>query len=155
MRILLAAEGESDEVVGERLLRNIFPHAEIQPKRMPARGIAVVMRLLKDIVRAAHFGHFDLLVVHFDLDDTLVDNHEHVTESERWLEIRKNIDHLLTNELKNKGNRTSPLQAVLMAPAQSTDAWLRWALMDGDGKKWENKDRHALKREVFGNESSS
>ena len=151
MRILLATEGESDEVVGKRLVRSIFPHSEIQPKRMPARGIAVVMRLLKDIVRAAHFGHFDLLVIHFDLDDTFVDAHQHVTESKRWLEIRKEIDDLLLNQLKNKGDRTAPLQAVLMAPAQSTDAWLRWALMDGDGKKWEKKDRHALKREVFGN----
>src|SRR5579859_7168085 len=37
-----------------------------------------------------------------------------------------------------------------MAPAQSTDAWLRWALLNGDGKKWEQKDRHGLKREIYG-----
>lgn len=151
MRILLAAEGESDEVVASRLLRSVLPDSEIQPKRMPARGIAVVRRLMTDIVRAAHFGHFELLVVHFDLDDTLRDVHQHVNESERWLEIRKEVDELLANQLANTGGRTRPLHVIFMTPAQSTDAWLRWALMNGDGKRWEKKDRHILKRELFGN----
>jgi hypothetical protein len=150
MRILLATEGESDEIVAERLLRKVFPDSQIQPKRMPARGIAVVRKLLTDIVRAAHFGHFELLVVHFDLDDTWPEPCEHVEESERWLEIRKEVDNLVA-QLRNIPGRASPLHTIFMAPAQSTDAWLRWALMDGDGRKWERKDRHTLKRELFGN----
>jgi hypothetical protein len=150
MRILLATEGESDEVVADALLRNIFGDPEIQPKRMPARGIAVIQRLLTDIVRAAHFGHFDLLVIHFDLDDTLAEAHQHVHESLRWATIRKEVDTVLTG-LAGTAGRLAPLNAVLMAPAQSTDAWLRWALLDGDGKKWEQKHRHTLKRAIYGN----
>jgi hypothetical protein len=150
MRILLATEGESDQIVAERLLLKVLPNSQIQPKRMPARGIAVVKRLLRDIVRAAHFGHFELLVIHFDLDDTWPQPCEHVQESERWLEIRKQVDNLVV-QLGNLSGRTSPLHAIFMAPAQSTDAWLRWALMNGDGRKWERKDRHTLKRELFGN----
>jgi len=150
MRILLATEGESDEIVAERLLRSIIPGSQIQPKRMHARGYGVVRRLLADIVRAAHFGHFELLIVHFDLDDTLLESHEHVQESERWVEIRNEVDKLLS-QLGSTAGRVSPVHAIFMAPAQSTDAWLRWAMMDGDGSKWETKDRHTLKRAVFGN----
>lgn len=150
MRILLTAEGESDEVVASQLVRNVFPTAEIQSKRLPARGITIVSRLLTDIVRAAHFGHFELLVVHFDLDDTLLDIHQHVSECERWRDIRKDVDDLLTNKLTNTRGRKVPLYVIFMTPAQSTDAWLRWAVMNGDGTRWEKKDRHTLKRELYG-----
>jgi hypothetical protein len=151
MRILLTAEGESDEIVAARLVQNVFPDAEIQPKRLPARGIVVVRRLLTDIVRAAHFGHFELLVVHFDLDDTFLDVHQQVGESERWLAMRNEVDDLLTKLLTNTAGRKAPLHVVFMTPAQSTDAWLRWAVLNRDGKRWESKGRHTLKRELYGN----
>ena len=151
MRILLATEGESDEVVAERLVRNVIPDAVIQPKRMPARGIAVVLRLLKDIVRAAHFGFFDLLILHFDLDDTLLDTHQHSSESRRWFEIQDQVAGVLKDLSANTAGRAKPLETVLMTPAQSTDAWLRWAVMNGDGKRWEKKDRHELKIQLYGN----
>jgi hypothetical protein len=149
MRILLATEGESDEIVARRLLERVYSNSVVQPKRMPARGIAVVLRLLPDIVRAAHFGHFDLLVVHFDLDDTLPENALHSGDSPRRQEVASQISTTMRS-LRSSGGRTDSLTAILMTPAQSTDAWLRWALLDGDGKKWENKDRHAMKRAVFG-----
>src|SRR5262245_30685197 len=59
MRVLLATEGESDQVVAQVLIRKANPEAEIVPKSFPARGIQVVLRLLPDTVRAAHFGFFD------------------------------------------------------------------------------------------------
>jgi hypothetical protein len=151
MRILLAAEGESDEIIASRLVLNVFPKAEIQPKRLPARGITVVRRLLTDIVRAAHFGHYEVLVLHFDLDDTLLDVHQHVAESDRWQAIRKEVDDLLNKLLVNNSGRKAPLHTIFMTPAQSTDAWLRWAVLNRDGKRWERKDRHTLKRDLYGN----
>jgi hypothetical protein len=62
----------------DRLLRSVFADAEVHPKRFPSRGIDVVKRLLHVVIRAAHFGFYDLLLIHFDLDDTLLQAHEHV-----------------------------------------------------------------------------
>ena len=72
MRILLATEGGSDEVVAARLIeRYLGKHVTVQRKRMPGRGVEVIRSVASDCTRAAYFGHYDLLVVHFDMDDTL------------------------------------------------------------------------------------
>jgi hypothetical protein len=149
MRILLATEGESDEIVAQRLLIRSFPAATIEPKRFPARGFPVVLRLLPQIVRGAYFGHYDLLVVHFDLDSSLSPPFREVNQSGRWQEIRSNIDMVLS-QLKPIG-RESPLHSCLMTPCQSTDAWLAWAEENGVGESWEEQSRHELKHKLFGN----
>ena len=40
---------------------------------------------------------------------------------------------------------------ALMTPSQATEAWLSWGREDESGEKWERKDRHNLKRRLFGN----
>ena len=43
------------------------------------------------------------------------------------------------------------LQTVLMTPSQATEAWLSWGREDEAGRLWEHRDRHDLKRKLFGN----
>ncbi len=148
MRILLAAEGESDEVVAQALIRMLLPEAQIEAKRFPARGFLTVRRLLPDTVRAAHFGFFDVLVVHFDLDNTLPPGAQDLTASPRRQDIRSLVDSTITT-LRNC-NRPAPLRTVLMTPSQSTEAWLCWGQEGGVGTDWEVKDRHNLKNRLFG-----
>ena len=38
-----------------------------------------------------------------------------------------------------------------MTPSQATEAWLSWGREDEAGRQWEHKDRHDLKRNLFGN----
>ena len=38
-----------------------------------------------------------------------------------------------------------------MTPSQATDAWLSWGREDEAGRLWEHRDRHDLKRKLFGN----
>lgn len=151
MRILLASEGESDEVVAHGLIKKANPDAEIVAKRFPARGIAVVQKLLPDTVRAAHFGFFDLLIVHFDLDDTLPAHSLSVRASSRWEAIDKAIPATLTT-LKGwqQVSRTGPLRHLLMAPSQAMDNWLAWGQEGGNGRDWERKSRHDLKSKLYG-----
>lgn len=148
MRILLATEGDSDEAVAEGILRSLRPDANIDPKRFPARGLSVVLRLLPDTVRAAHFGFYDLLIVHADLDDTLPAGASTVQESPRWREL----ESLLTATLVSlpNCNRPKPLLWTLMTPDQSTDAWLCWGCEGGNGREWERKSRHDLKARLYG-----
>jgi hypothetical protein len=148
MRILLATEGESDEVVAQGLIRALCPDAQIEPKRFPARGFPTVRRLLPDTVRAAHFGFYEILVVHFDLDDTLPAGAPNLTASLRWQAIRSLVDSTTTTLRDCK--RPAPLRTVLMTPLQSTEAWLCWGQEGGTGTDWESKDRHALKTRLYG-----
>lgn len=46
--------------------------------------------------------------------------------------------------------REEELRIALMTPCQSTEAWLAWGLEDKDGREWEKRDRHLLKRRLFG-----
>jgi hypothetical protein len=148
MRILLATEGESDEIVARAIIGRIHPKASIDPKRFPARGFPIVQRLMTDVVRAAHFGFYDLLTVHFDLDDTLPSGARSVAESPRWQGIQTIL--VSTIPTLRDCNRPAPLRAVLMAPCQSTDAWLCWGIEGGEGTHWEARSRHDLKAKLYG-----
>jgi hypothetical protein len=148
MRILLATEGESDEVVAGAIVRKLNPEAVIDPKKFPARGFQTVLRLLPDLVRAAHFGFYDLLTVHFDLDETLPSGALSVAESPRWRKIQTMATS--TIQTLRDCNRPAPLRVALMAPCQSTDAWLGWGLEGGDGLTWEARSRHDLKTKLYG-----
>lgn len=148
MRILLVTEGESDEPVAVRLIRHVFADASVLAKSLPARGIAVVARQVEIWVRAAYFGHFDLLVIHFDLDDSISANFHDVSESKRWQEIRAAVDKVL--ESLPRSVRVNDLCVALMSPCQSTEAWLAWGIEDKDGRGWEKAQRHTLKTKLFG-----
>jgi hypothetical protein len=148
MRILLATEGESDEIVATAIIHRIQPGASIDPKKFPSRGFPVVQRLMADVIRAAHFGFYDLLVIHFDLDDTLPAGAQRVLESPR----RQVIYTILASTISTLKdcNRSAALRTVLMTPCQSTDAWLCWGLEGGEGIGWEARSRHDLKAKLYG-----
>jgi hypothetical protein len=148
MRILLATEGPSDEVVAEQLIRNDLGAVSIDRKRFPARGFSVVERLIDVFVRAGQFGHYDLLVVHFDLDDTLPRNFTSLSQSKRWTGIQTRIIDTLAS--LPSANRLIPLKTLLMTPCRATEAWLAWGREGGSGRTWENADRRDLKRRLFG-----
>lgn len=44
MRVLLATEGESDEVVAQSLLNSQFGEVSIHPKSIPGRGVDIILR---------------------------------------------------------------------------------------------------------------
>ena len=149
MRILLATEGGSDDVVAQRLIERFLGNVTIQQKRLPARSVNVIQRLAGDFVRAAYFGHYDMLVVHFDLDDTLPDRFTSADQSDRWHGITSRIKTTLT--ILPEAHRGNELKIVLMTPTQATEAWLSWGRENESGPKWERKDRHDLKQKLFGN----
>lgn len=148
MRVLLAAEGESDEIVAEALIKSACADVDVVRKRFPARGIAVVRRSIPTLVRAAHFQGFDRLIVHFDLDDTLVATFQNASESPRWCDINSRISDLIPT-LKDV-NRGRPVVWTLMTPAPATEAWLIWGRDNRDGTFWESKNRHTMKESLFG-----
>ncbi len=148
MRVLVAAEGESDELVAERILLDVDDAMSIVRKKFPSRGFAVVKRSIDTLVRAAHYGLFDVLVVHFDLNNSLPAGWKEVSESPRWKEIHALIQDVLPR--LTPVNRDRELATVLMTPCKSTEAWLTWARHNEDGQTWESKDRHLLKRQLFG-----
>ena len=148
MRVLLATEGYSDESVASALLTKVLGRVAIVPKRFPARGINALERALTATVRAGHQGLFDLLVVHFDLDGSIATNFQSVAESIRYQRVRAKIDEAVGTLPFRAG--IGPLKTVLMTPAQSTDSWIAWGRENKDGRKWERKSRHELKRKLFG-----
>ena len=148
MRVLLATEGPSDEITAEAIISFAWPNAQIDPKRFPARGIAIIERSVENVVRAAHFGHYDMLVLHADMDNTLSSGFRHVSESSRWADLSAKIDSCLGS--LPPASREQPLIAVLMAPVPTTDAWLAWGRDNKDGPAWESKERHHLKQLIFG-----
>lgn len=150
MRILLAAEGLSDEVVARRLIERYVDQVEIDPKKLSKRGLPAIQRLASDFVRAGYFGYYDLLVVHFDMDDTLADGSTHPSESDRWRAIKSTVDSTL-DHLRRSPRPGGRVKVVLMTPKQATEAWLSWARDNESGRKREGMDRRALKRELFGN----
>ena len=148
MRILLATEGESDEIVATRLIARLEPMAVVVCKKYAHRGYPAVRRSVATLVRAGHYQLYDALVIHFDLDDTLPDGYRRISESQRWQEV----SDLATNTQNQLGEvpRNHPLQIVRMAPRESTEAWLAWGKHNEDGGQWERKNRHSLKRALFG-----
>ena len=149
MRVLLATEGRSDEVVAHRLIERYLGNVVVQPKRMPGRSVDVIRRVAADCTRAAYFGHFDLLVVRFDMDDTLPGDFTHAAQSSRWNEVRSRMTTTLVG--LSEAYRTSALKMALMTPSQATDAWLSWGREDESGRNWEHRNRHDLKQKLFGN----
>ena len=121
----------------------------IQPKNLPTRGVDAIQRIAADCARAAYFGHFDLLVVHFDMDDTLPRGFIDAAQSSRWIRVRSRIANTLSS--LPEAHRTAELQTVLMTPSQATEAWLSWGRENDAGSRWESEDRHDLKRKLFGN----
>ena len=149
MRVLLATEGRSDEVVAHRLIERYLGRVIIQPKSLPSRGVDAIQRIAADCARAAYFGHFDLLVVHFDMDDSLPGGFNDAAQSSRWSRIRSRIATTLSS--LPEAHRHAELQTVLMTPSQATEAWLSWGREYEAGRLWEHRDRHDLKRKLFGN----
>ncbi len=149
-RVLLATEGPSDEVVISALCVEwrACTKDDLTIKRFPARGIAQVLRLVPDIVRGAHFGYYDLLVVHADADATP----DHVTGHDapacRTCILGKAAYTTLAGLPPRDG--MAPLSVAIAIPKQTTDAWLLWGRDDGDAGKLEMLDRHEVKRRVFG-----
>lgn len=148
VRILLATEGETDEIAACKLIALVAPHSVIDPKRFPARGFKMVERLIPDTVRAGHFGYYDALVVHFDLDNTLPANAQNVQASPRWQSLHAKVQETLAQ--LPTAHRATALSIVFMNPRQSLEAWFAWGKENQDGIGWELKNRHDLKTMLFG-----
>lgn len=150
VRILLAAEGESDEIVAKHLLRKYISEAEIVPKNFPARGFPIVRRALPTLISAAHCQHYDMLVIHFDIDDSMKPGSHSVKESTRWSTLWDEVSRLKSEAKSKIVGRQEELQVAFMAPNQSTEAWLQWGISGGNGASWEAMNRRELKKELFG-----
>lgn len=150
MRVLIATEGPSDEIVSTSIIRSQIGDCEIVKKRFAARGFGVVKRSITTITKAAHFGGFDLLVVHFDLNGSAaVRSVDCVLRSPRHVEIREAIANAQAN-LQPVAQRPTPVNVALMAPAPTTDAWLSWGTTGGkSGPSFEQMNRHTLKSSLF------
>lgn len=147
MRALVAAEGESDEIVAEALVKYRHPGAVVIRKMFAARGFNVVLRACELVARAAHFGHFDVLIVHFDLNGSLLGGPFDPNQSQRITKVSSEIRRTLS--LLPAADRLSPVKVALMAPLQSTDAWLAWASIS-PSIDWEKRERSQVKRTLFG-----
>ena len=149
MRVLLATEGPGDEEVAARLIRRCLGPVTIKPMSLPARGLPAILRQVSDFVRAAYFGHYDLLVVHFDMDDTLPDGFTYARQSTRWIDINLRIGDTLAG--LTHPSRSAKLKIVLMTPRRAVEAWLSWGRNNKSGRMWEDGDTRILKRQLFGN----
>jgi hypothetical protein len=148
VRVLLATEGSSDEVVATSLIQHISPGSDIVPKQFASRGIETILRSIPTLVQAAHYQNYDVLVVHVDLNGTYDQTAPSLSLNTRCSDIYRDIANTIAT-LK-AGVRPVPLRCVLMAPAQSTEAWLMWGNEDGNAAAWERTDRHWLKRQLYG-----
>lgn len=144
---MIAAEGDSDEIVAQAIVRFKYPQSHIVNKVLPARGFYVVLRSCDLIARAAHFGLFDLLVVHFDLDASLGSAPFNAKSSVRIQKVADALEATIAI-LPNLPGRAADLKVALMAPLQSTDAWLAWGEIGGR-TNWERKDRAQLKSMLY------
>lgn len=146
-RFLIATEGPVDEVVIHALCEAWCAPSAIDEKRFPARGIEQVMRLVPDIVRAAHFGYYDVLVIHADADATPEHVHGHDEADCRTCRLRTKVSLVLEQVGSREG--MAPLLVVVAIPKQTTDAWLLWGRDNGDGRRVEQMSRHEVKARVF------
>ena len=148
-RILLATEGPSEDAIGEILLKHFLGGVTVDRKRFPARGIDIVRRAVPNLVRAAHFGYYDLLVIHFDLDDSVnTDIGMDISASPRWQEIEQAVADGRSN--CRPIMRVRDVEVVFMAGCQSTDGWLCWGRDGGDGRQLERMSRHTTKEMLYG-----
>ncbi len=149
-RIFVATEGLTDEIVADRLIRRRFPNAVVNFKKFPSRGIDTVIKLTPAIVRAAHFGIYDILVIHFDLNGTLKSlPSKSPSDSPRWKEI-DSFAMTTLNNLEMLPARPHILRIAYMAPRESTEAWLAWGKNGHAGESWEGMPRQTLKEGLFG-----
>jgi hypothetical protein len=150
IRMFVATEGATDEAVAERIIKQRFASAEVAFKRFPSRGIDTVVKLAPMTVRAAHYGLFDAVVIHFDLDDTLSKSGAATyQDSPRWVMVSNLIAETL-NVLPEIPGRTCRLRIALMAPLQSTESWLAWGNSGSGQTTWEHTPRRTLKTILFG-----
>lgn len=143
IRVLLAAEGESDEIVISAILNHRTTSLQIDRKVMPSRGIHVVLGLAPLITRAAYFGFHDVLVIHADADDTSATGPNSRKQS---------VGDIMAGTLERlpEIHRPRPLQPIACCPRQATDAWMIWARNGGDGRSWESMNRHEIKGFLYG-----
>jgi hypothetical protein len=148
-RFLLATEGHVDEVVLSALCvewRGLAAN-DIELKQFPARGIDQVLRLAPELVRAAHFGYYDVLLIHADADATPAHVAGHEEPRCRTCMLRTMVDTTLERVGGRQG--MAPVTVVLAIPKQTTDTWLLWGRDNGDGKRIEEIARHEVKHRVF------
>lgn len=152
-RVLLATEGAVDEVVIIALCRARLGCSteDIVPKRFPARGIVQVLRLATDVARAAHFGYYDILILHADADDT-ADHAAHGAAAPHsgchLCALEERVEMTLRALEPRQG--VAPLSVRYAFPKQSTDAWLLWGRDGGDAADMEQASRHLVKERLFG-----
>lgn len=152
-RVLLATEGAVDEVVITALGRARLGCSteEIVPKRFPARGIVQVLRLAPDVARAAHFGYYDVLILHADADD-VGDHAAHTVSAPQsgchLCTLQSRVEVTLNGLAPREG--VAPVSVRYAFPKQSTDAWLLWGRDGGDAVAMERFFRHHVKEQVFG-----
>ena len=90
-----------------------------------------------------------MLVVHFDMDDTLPDGFTYARQSTRWIDINLRIGNTLASLTHT--SRSAKLKVVLMTPRRAVEAWLSWGRNNKSGRMWEGEDTRILKRQLFGN----
>jgi hypothetical protein len=148
-RFLLATEGPVDEIVLSALCMEwrALASTDIVMKQLPARGIEQVLRSAPEIVRAAHFGYYEVLLIHADADATPVHVAGHQESQCRTCKLQAMIDMTLACLGARSG--MAPLMVILAVPRQTTDAWLLWGRDNGDGSRVEEIVRHEVKCRVF------
>jgi hypothetical protein len=125
-------------------MRHSNADVQIDCKAFPSRGWQIVQKLAPVVARAAYFGHYDILVVHFDCDDGPIEG-----DGSRRSEISRAIDSVLS--ALPEAHRQRPVESVLCSPCEATDAWLMWGQQGGNGMSWERMPRKTLKEELYGN----
>jgi hypothetical protein len=149
---LLATEGASDEIVCKQIMGYLYSAVSVTCKTFPSRGFDTIRRSAPTLARAAYYGFSDILVIQFDLDDSFVvtdgTTSDDIRNCSRWQDISSRIQAQL-NSLYAPARKTG-VRVVLMSPAQSTDAWLRWGLVGGSGWKVETKNRNEIKSLLYG-----
>ena len=105
--------------------------------------------MVSDCIKRGYSGNYDILVIHFDMDDTLPDGFTFARQSTRWIDINLRIGNSLAG--LTHPSRSTKLKIVLMTPRRAVEAWLSWGLNNESGRKWEDGDTRILKRQLFGN----
>lgn len=115
----------------------------------PSRGLEVIERMVPDCIKRGYSESYDMLVIHFDMDDTLPNGFVRADQSRRWRDIKTRIDKTLAD--LTGAQRRDELKVVLMTPRRAVEAWLSWGRKNESGRMWEGKHTRNLKRELFGN----
>lgn len=150
IRIMIATEGKTDETVCEEILRDNFVECDIQRKRFTSRSFQTVLKATPQIIKAAHYGLFDIVVIHFDLDSTLRNGDlRNLSASDRWVAFwdKAKAEIARLNEVPARRER---LKYVLMTPHESVEAWLAWGAAGGNGTSFELMARKTLKTGLYG-----